>query len=94
MTHWLNKYKRTLPAQEALARANKSLDKARNTHDRKKALKNCDDAKEALERMDILGSIDYHDQVIAVYRENGRILDDFGFKADARLNFSEADKLR
>jgi len=87
-------YKRTLPAQEALARANNYLDKARNTQDRKQALKNCDNVKEALERMDILGSTNYHDQVIAVYRENGRILDDFGFKADARLNYSEADKLR
>ena len=87
-------YKRTLSSEEALARANTHLEKVKETKDRRQAKKLCDNAKEALERMDISKSIKDHDQIIAAFRHHGELLEKLGLPDEAQLSYSKADELR
>lgn len=87
-------YKRTLPSQEALERATAQLEKARNSQDRRRAQKYCDDAKEALERLDFSKITTDLDQVIAVYREHARMLEKVGLPDEAQLSYSKVEELR
>ncbi|OAQ25253.1 hypothetical protein K457DRAFT_23344, partial [Linnemannia elongata AG-77] len=86
-------YKRTLSSEEALARANTHLENAKETKDRRRAQKLCDNAKEALERMDISKSIKDHDQIIAAFRQHGELLEKLGLPDEAQLSYSKADQL-
>jgi len=87
-------YKRTLSSEEALGRANTHLENAKETKDRRRAKKLCDNAKEALERMDISKSIKDHDQIIAAFRHHGELLEKLGLPDEAQLSYSKADELR
>ncbi|KAG0309998.1 hypothetical protein BGZ99_000736, partial [Dissophora globulifera] len=87
-------YLRTLPAQEALARANKNLESARNTQDQQRALKICKDAKSALDRINIPASIADINHIIAAYREHGRVLKNLGRDNEALVSYNKADELR
>ncbi|OAQ22941.1 hypothetical protein K457DRAFT_25537, partial [Linnemannia elongata AG-77] len=86
-------YKRTLSPEEALGRANTHLENAKETKDRRRAQKLCDNAKEALERMDISKSIKDHDQIIAAFRQHGDLLEKLGLPDEAQLSYSKADEL-
>jgi len=86
-------YKRTLSSEEALTRANTHLENARNAKDRRKAQKLCDEAKEALERMDISKSSKDRDKIAAAYREHGKLLEKQGLGLDAQLSYNKADEL-
>ncbi|OAQ23208.1 hypothetical protein K457DRAFT_1868390 [Linnemannia elongata AG-77] len=86
-------YKRTLSSEEALSRANTHLENAKETKDRRRAQKLCDNAKEALERMDISKSIKDHDHIIAAFRHHGELLEKLGLPDEAQLSYSKADKL-
>ncbi|KAF9272232.1 hypothetical protein BGZ68_002587, partial [Mortierella alpina] len=90
MSPW---YKRTLSSEEALGRANTHLENAQETKDRRRALKLCDDAKEALERMDISKNIKDHDQIIAAFRQHGNLLEKLSLPDEAQLSYSKADEL-
>jgi len=88
-------FKRSLPAQEALARAKKHLEKAGKTQDNRKVLKLCVDAKEALERVDVVStSIKDRNEIVSMYREQGRVLKTFGFDAEAKVSNDKAEQLR
>ncbi|KAG9324127.1 hypothetical protein KVV02_003373 [Mortierella alpina] len=91
MSPW---YKRTLSSEEALGRANIHLENAKKTMDRRRAQKLCDDAKEALGRMDTSKSIKDHDQIIAAFRQHGNLLKMLGLPDKAQLSYSKADELR
>lgn len=87
-------YKRTLSSEDALRRANKHLENARNSKDRRQAQKLCDEAKEALERIDVSKSIQDHDQIAAVYRAHGQLLGKLGLDDEAQLSYNKAEELR
>jgi len=87
-------YKRTLSSEEALGRANTHLENARNTKDRRRAQKLCDEASEALERMDITKSSNDRDRIMVAYREHGKMLEKLGLADEAQLNYNKADELR
>ncbi|KAG0249253.1 hypothetical protein BG011_009463, partial [Mortierella polycephala] len=76
-----------------LSRANTHLENARNTKDRRQAQKFCDDAKKALERIDIIKSIKDRDQIEAAYREHGKLLERLGLRDEAQTSYSKADEL-
>ncbi|GJJ68678.1 hypothetical protein EMPS_01024 [Entomortierella parvispora] len=86
-------YKWSLPAQDALKRAKKDLEKARNAQDKRKALRFCDDAKEALGRINISANINDLSQIVSAYREHGRVLETLGHDAKARVSYGKADEL-
>jgi len=86
-------YKRTLSSEEALGRANTHLVNARNTDDRRQAQKLCDEAKEALERMDISKSSQDRDKIVAAYREHGKLLEKLGLGDEAQLSYNKVDEL-
>ncbi|OAQ35917.1 hypothetical protein K457DRAFT_132557 [Linnemannia elongata AG-77] len=86
-------YKRTLSSEEALSRANTHLENAKETKDRRQAQKLCDNAKEALERMNISKSIKDHDQIIAAFRQHGDLLEKLGLPDEVQLSYSKADEL-
>ncbi|KAF9273247.1 hypothetical protein BGZ68_001677, partial [Mortierella alpina] len=90
MSPW---YKRTLSSEEALGRANTHLENAKKTKDRRRAQKLCDDAKKALERMDISKSMKDHDQISAAFRRHGNLLEKLGLPDEAQLSYSKADEL-
>ncbi|KAF9556979.1 hypothetical protein EC968_007869 [Mortierella alpina] len=91
MSPW---YKRTLSSEEALSRANVHFENAKKAKDRRHAQKLCDDAKEALDRMDISKSIKDHGQIIAAFRQHGDLLEKLGLPDKAQLSHSKADELR
>ncbi|KAF9349468.1 hypothetical protein BGX26_012239 [Mortierella sp. AD094] len=94
MTIW---YRSILSVQEALVLANANLDNARNTEDRERALKFCHEAKKALRRIDVSASMTDRielDQIIAAYRQLGRMLEGLGFSEKALKSYNLADKLR
>ncbi|KAG0299594.1 hypothetical protein BGZ98_009915, partial [Dissophora globulifera] len=78
---------------EALARANKHLENARNTQDQQRALKLCKDAKSALERINVPESIMDVDGIIATYREHGGMLKGLGCDSEADLSYKKAEEL-
>ena len=69
------------------------LENARNTKDRRRAQKLCDEAKEALERMDITKSSKDRDRIMVAYREHGKMLEKFGLGDEAQLSYNKADEL-
>lgn len=87
-------YKRSLPTQEAIGRANKYLEQARCAKDERKALALCGDAKDALGRIDVSTIIKDREQIMSAYREHGKFLQTLGFEAKAKTSFSKADELR
>lgn len=87
-------YKRSLSSEEALVRANKHLENGRNTEDRRQAQNLCDKAKEALARIDISRSGKDRDQIAAVYREHGKLLEKLGLANEAQLSYNKANELR
>ena len=91
MSPW---YKRTLSVKEVLERADSHLENASHTKDRRQAQKLCDEAKEALERMDVSKSMKDHDRIAAVYREHGRLLEKLGLSDEAQLSYKTAGALR
>jgi hypothetical protein len=65
-----------LPAQTALVRASSHLEMARNSKDRYRAKKYCDETKELLMRIDVKATSPSDlGQVIYKYRELGAILE-------------------
>ena len=86
-------YKRTLSSGEALTRANTYLENARNSKDRRRAQKLCDQAKETLERVDISKSVKDRGQIVAVYREHGKILEKLGLGDEAQHSYNKAEGL-
>ncbi|GJJ74193.1 hypothetical protein EMPS_06551 [Entomortierella parvispora] len=86
-------YKRTLPSHEAIERATAQLEKARHTQDRRRAQKYCDDAKEALGRLNFSKITTDRDHIIAIYREHARILEKVGLPNEAKLSYSKAEEL-
>ena len=70
------------------------LENARNTKDRRRAQKLCDEAKEALERMDITKSSKDRDRIMVAYREHGKMLEKLGLADEAQLSYNKADELR
>jgi len=57
-------------------------------------MKPCDEAKEALERIDIRKSNKDRGQIAIVYRAHGEILEKLGFGDEAQLSYNKADELR
>ncbi|CAO3568622.1 unnamed protein product [Mortierella alpina] len=90
MSPW---YKRPLSSEVALGRANTHLENAKKTKDRRRAQKLCDDAKEALERVDISKSIKDHAHIVTAFRQHGNLLEKLGLPDEAQLSYRKADGL-
>ncbi|KAG0042929.1 hypothetical protein BGZ83_012019, partial [Gryganskiella cystojenkinii] len=87
-------YSRNLPPQTALVRATTYLENARNSKDRHRAKKYCDQAKDSLERIEIKATspLDLN-QLIAKYRELGAVFEKWEYGDKARLSHSKANEL-
>ena len=89
-------YSRDLPPQTALVRASTHIENARNSKDKQRAKKYCDQAKDSLERIKIETTTSPLDlnQVICKYRELGAVLEKWEYVDKAKVNYSKANELR
>ncbi|KAG0306081.1 hypothetical protein BGZ99_001893, partial [Dissophora globulifera] len=86
-------YRSNRLAHDALELVNPNLRLARNTQDRKQALKYCKAAKKELERIEVSENLTYLDQIIAAYHEHGLVLEKLGCVDEAKTSYNIADKL-
>ncbi|KAG0316150.1 hypothetical protein BGZ99_007025 [Dissophora globulifera] len=86
-------FRSSRPAKDSLELANVNIKLARGTQDQKQALNYCKVATKELGNIKLSASLEYHDQIIAAYREHGEVLKKLGFTSEAMISYNTADKM-